>query len=310
MYSKKVDESKKVDNYFSKNLAYLREAEGISMKDFAEKIGTGKSIIGNYEKGTAEPSVTTVQKIVQHFGITFEELMQADLSLPVHKGKGKGQTRVQPNVQGNVQPNIAVPKTSYTIPGTSNSGLSRVNTQVVDTVGLKLVPVVDIKAAAGDGYLNPDEIDQTQVMRLPNTMVKSGYHLCVRVKGPSMAPTYQDGGYLIIRLLERSEWLNMRNEYCYVIVDVEGKTYVKRVKNRFSGEKGGFITCMSDNPDKMSHPNFNLHPEEIQYLWYVEWYLTAKMPNIHDQYYSRVSNLEDKVDLLTEEFRRVQKQLK
>jgi transcriptional regulator with XRE-family HTH domain len=309
MYSKKLDTSKKMDNYLSKNLEFLRKAHDLSYADMAEIIGMGKSIVGNYEKGTAEPNASTIFKVVQHFGISLQDLMETDLSVTKKGVQGNG---VHLSVHPTVHPSVKTSKEKYIKRGTSVSlAEERPIEHIVDTSGLSIVPIVDIKAAAGGaGYINPSALSADDVIRLPATMVKSGHHLCIRIKGPSMAPTFQDGGYLIIRLLDRSEWLNLRSEYCYVIVDNEGKTYFKRVKNRFSGENGGFIVCMSDNPDKMSHPNFNLHPDEIQYIWYVVWYFTAKMPNIHDQYYSRVSNLEDKVDLLAEEIRSLQKQLK
>jgi phage repressor protein C with HTH and peptisase S24 domain len=168
---------------------------------------------------------------------------------------------------------------------------------------------VDVKAAAGPGYINSEHLTADDVIRMPAHLVKSGHHLCIRIKGTSMAPTLQDGGYAIIRLLERSEWLHMPSERIYLVVDNDGKTAIKRVKNRFSGEKG-FIVLSSDSPDKSSHPTYNLHPEEIAFIWYVEWYFTAKMPNVHDQYYNRVSQLQDSVDQLSEEVRSIKKQLK
>ncbi len=299
MYSNKLDISKKMDNYFSKNLAFLREAKDLSMLDLAAIIGMGKSIIGNYEKGTAEPSATTVLKIVQYFGVSLVDLMTKDLSLAVHRKK---LINAQPTAQVNAQPILENTHTSYTKSVTTIE-------HVVDTSGHRLVPVVDIKAAAGDGYINAENLQSTDVLRLPVTMVKSGHHLCIRIKGISMAPTLQDGGFLVIRLLERSEWLNMPNERIYVVVTSEGKTYIKRVKNRFSGEKG-FIVLNSDSPDKSSHPSFNLYHSDIQHIWYVEWYFTAKMPNVHDQYYNRVSSLEDKVDLLAEEMTKMKNKLK
>lgn len=111
-----------------------------------------------------------------------------------------------------------------------------------------------------------------------------------------MAPTLLDSGYLIVRLLERGEWADIRDKQLYVISTVEGVAYVKRIKNRL-GEKG-FIVCMSDNPDKMSYPNFNLSEEDLHSMLYVEWYFTAKMPNIHETYYKKVEDLEDKYDLV------------
>lgn len=108
-----------------------------------------------------------------------------------------------------------------------------------------------------------------------------------------MSPTLQDCGYVIIRLLDRSEWAKMPDERIFVVSDREGKSYLKRIKNRF---KQGFIVLKSDNPDQASFPNFNLQADEINSIWYAEWYFTAKMPNIHDQFYSRLQRLEDKVE--------------
>lgn len=79
----------------------------------------------------------------------------------------------------------------------------------------------------------------------------------------------------------------------------EGKTYLKRVRNRFSN---GFLVLTSDNPDKASYPNFNLQAPEIVSIWYVEWYLSAKLPNIHDQFYSRLERLENSIEDINRKF--------
>lgn len=82
----------------------------------------------------------------------------------------------------------------------------------------------------------------------------------------------------------------MPEEQVYVVTDRDGKAYVKRVKNRLDK---GFIVCMSDNPDKAYYHNFNLQTDEIHTIWHAEWYISAKMPNIHQTYYTKVSQLED-----------------
>lgn len=291
MYSKKLDKSNKVDDYFSKNLAFLRQSKKLSLVDLSREIGTGKSIIGNYEKGTAEPSASTLLKIVQYFGIAFEDLMKKDLEKGVHK---KNAGSVHPSVHPTVHPKSK--EVSF-------------SDHIVDTSGMKLVPLTDIKAAAGQGYLNPETFNENEVMRLPISMVRGGTYLIIGIKGTSMAPTLQDGGKVLIRLLDRGDWATMLNERIYVIVDTDGKTYLKRVKNRLSGEKG-FIVLSSDSPDKVSYPTFNIQADEIQFIWYVEWYFTAKMPNIHDQYYNRLSNLEDTVQEMQAQFLQMKKVLK
>lgn len=279
----------------------VRTSAGLTQEQFAASIGLKRNNYAQMESGNQLPPLEVISKIVRIYNTPYEWLLEG-------KGPSLNLTPAETGKRGKVtgkntgKIGVQEPPEKYvsTLP---------VIEHVVDTSGLRLVPVVDIRAAAGSGYLNTENFDEAQVIRLPATMVKSGQHLCIRVKGPSMAPTFQDGGYLIIRLLDRSEWLNMRNEYCYVVVDHEGKTYIKRIKNRFSGIDGGFIVCTSDNPDKMSHPNFNLHPDEILYLWEVVIYFTHKMPNIHDQYYNRLSRLEDNFDQLNEQLKALQKKV-
>ncbi|MCD8193248.1 MAG: helix-turn-helix transcriptional regulator [Tannerellaceae bacterium] len=170
------------------------------------------------------------------------------------------------------------------------------------------IPVVDIFMAAGSGYLNTDYIEEESFMLMPSSIIKGGRnYLCGKIKGQSMSPTLQDSSYLIIRKLEPYEWSTIRDNYVYVISTREGATFVKRVKNRLSQ---GFLVCMSDNPDKGNYPNFNLEIDELHTVWYCEWYLSPKMPNIHATYYNKLSELEDRMDEMTNDLKRIEKENK
>ncbi len=172
-----------------------------------------------------------------------------------------------------------------------------------DTVS---VPVVDISVAAGKGYENPDYLDKVDTIELPKSMINpDGTYFCIRVKGESMTPTILDSSYVVIRLLDRSEWTNMPDEHVYVVSNKEGHAYIKRVKNRLKGK--GFIVCMSDNPDKFNFPNFNLQLEDIHTVFHVEWLMTARMPNIHTTYYAQIGELQDNVDELKANMNKVLK---
>lgn len=172
------------------------------------------------------------------------------------------------------------------------------------------IPLVDIGAAAGvSGYINPDYLEVVDRIEMPCNMIGRGKnYFCIRVKGESMAPTLLDSGYLVVRLLERGEWGDIRDNQVYVISTVEGHAYVKRVKNRL--REKGFIVCSSDNPDKVSYPNFNLQQDELNTVLYVEWYFTAKIPNIHETYYKKVEILEDRCDVMQVQLEEIQKRLK
>lgn len=160
------------------------------------------------------------------------------------------------------------------------------------------VPIVDISVAAGScGYDNPNYLEIIETIKLPTNMVhNNGTYFCVRVRGESMSPTLLDSSYVILRLLDRCEWCDLKDNYIYAISDREGRSYLKRIKNRL--KEHGFIVCTSDNVDKANYPNFNLMENEINNILYAEWYLSAKMPNLNATYYDKVNHLEDDVDYL------------
>ena len=164
------------------------------------------------------------------------------------------------------------------------------------------IPIVDISVAAGiNGCINSDNLDVIDNINLPASMIKSNArYFCVRTKGESMAPTILDSSYVILRSLEPQEWQDMPERQIYVVSDKEGRSYLKRIKNRLSQ---GFIVCMSDNVDKANYPNFNLQADEINCILHAEWYFSAKMPNINETYYKRISELEDRFDELENAFR-------
>lgn len=160
------------------------------------------------------------------------------------------------------------------------------------------IPLVDISVAAGCcGYDNPDYLEVVDTIKMPSSMVHDGCrYFCVHIKGESMSPTLLDSSYVVVRLLERSEWQDMPDRHVYVVSDRDGRSYIKRVKNRFS--KHGFIVCMSDNIDKVNYPNFNLEEPEINSILHAEWYFSAKMPNLNETYYDKVNQLEDDMDVI------------
>lgn len=239
-------------------------AEGNNSK-FAGIVGTSEANIRNYLAGR-QPKFDFLSAVAQCFDINYDWLLTGRGEMATSSSSG-----------------LTVHKTEK----------SPVLTPAETPVNLLNIPIVDITVAAGNGIYNSDNIEVIDYIQLPRTMIKKGHiYLCTRIKGESMAPTLLDSSYLIIRLLDRSEWSYMPEEQIFVVADRSGKAYVKRIKNRLNK---GFIVCMSDNPDKAFYPNFNLQEDEINTIWYAEWYISAKMPNIHQTYYTKVSQLEDDI---------------
>lgn len=186
--------------------------------------------------------------------------------------------------------------------------VSTISTPVQDD-NFVSIPLVDISVAAGCcGYDNPDYLEVVDTIKMPSSMVHDGCrYFCVHIKGESMSPTLLDSSYVVVRLLERSEWQDMPDRHVYVVSDRDGRSYIKRVKNRFS--KHGFIVCMSDNIDKVNYPNFNLEEQEINSILHAEWYFSAKMPNLNETYYDKVNQLEDDMDVIKRQMAQIVKSI-
>lgn len=158
---------------------------------------------------------------------------------------------------------------------------------------MKIVPIVDISVAAGEGYMNPEHMEVKGHLSIPKNSIGRGFHLIVRNKGISMEPCLPDHSLLVVRLLEKQEWKDMRDEEIYVVTTKDGASYVKTVKNRFSK---GFIVLMSENPDKAAYPNFNLESSEIHNIWHVDCALVFRFRRVYNQYLDRLRSLEDSVE--------------
>lgn len=255
------------------------EMYGGNKAAFSKAIGVAPTSMSNYlsKERSSKPSSDIVEKIIKATGVSAEWFLLGEGS----RMKEKEELKPEPPTQTNSR----------------------------DRGNFKSIPIVDISAAAGVcGHENPDYLDVTDTIDLPYSMVRrNGTYYCIRIRGESMAPTMLDSGYVVVRLLDRGEWEYMQSGLVYVITTREGMSYVKRIKNRL-GERG-FIVCMSDNPDKTRFSNFNLLTQELNNIFYVEWYFTAKMPNIHETYYKKVEDLEIKYEIMNEQMQAMRKKM-
>ncbi len=68
-------------NYFSSNLKYLREKNGMEQIDLAKRLGRkSSSSVSEWEQGKYSPKAGTLSDIATIFGVTLSDLMERDLS--------------------------------------------------------------------------------------------------------------------------------------------------------------------------------------------------------------------------------------
>lgn len=257
-------------NFLSKNLRFLRNKAGYTQDDF-DKIGIKKGTYSNYEIGKTEPKIDTLIDLSKFLGVSLHELLLVDIEFTSDKTDHKHFEK----------PIVASP---LLLEPSTNSIEPMLN-----------IPIIDIEAAAGAGTFNANYLDVLGYLTIPSNTLqkKNAVYYALRSRGDSMYPTIFDKDYLIARHLDKSEFEVLRDEYVYIVVDKDGKSYVKRIKDRLSR---GFVVCMSDNLDKRTYPNFTLEEKEIANLFYVELKLSAHLPNINAGYFDRLKALEDRVD--------------
>ena len=279
----------------------IRKNIGLSQDEFASKIGLTRSNLSQIEIGRNTPSVLLLNDIANIFHIDISTIFEMINS----------EKKLLPELLPKLLPNK---KNVHPIPKKTIYADTNISTLAAEPIvdnnksDIIQIPVVNIEAAAGNGYYNDSYLNTTDLISLPANMVsKSGMNICIKIKGDSMSPTLLDSSYLIINNIHPSEWINIPDGHVCVVSDREGRTYVKRIKNRLNK---GFIVCMSDNVDKANYPNFNLQIDEINTIWHAEWYISAKMPNINENYYSKLIQLEDNFEDLKNDMKEILKQIK
>ncbi len=280
---------------------YLLEQNIVNKKsELAERLDCSPQTITEILGGRQGVKVSLLQKLFDRFDVSYNFIFRGEGEILNHP------TEKEPTPESDCNPSCNPDCNEPTI-FLPNSGKTIGTKKAIADIPLKYdknaisIPMVDISVAAGAGYFNTAYLDEIEYMHMPQYMLKGNrQYLCVRIKGISMVPTLQDGGYLIVSLLDRSEWQTIRDGHIYIVTDREGRAFVKRLKNRLQAH--GFLICNSDNPDKMGFPSFNLSEEEINSVWYAEWYFTPKMPNINDTYYNKIGELEENYNELREDF--------
>lgn len=129
-----------------------------------------------------------------------------------------------------------------------------------------------IPARAGylDGYYKSAFIKKLPVYRMPG--LNNGIFRAFQVKGQSMNLSLHDKSYAVGEWVEN--WVTgIKDDRIYIIIhedwesDREG-VLIKRCINRIV--KYDNLLCKSDNLDKRSYPNINIHPSTIKEVWEVK----------------------------------------
>ncbi len=68
-------------SFFGKNIKKIRGVKGMSQQAFAEVFDLKRATLGAYEEGRSEPKIETIIKIANHFSISIDDLLVAELTV-------------------------------------------------------------------------------------------------------------------------------------------------------------------------------------------------------------------------------------
>lgn len=179
-------------NKLGVTLKKLRESRNLTVKELANKIGSGNGTIGNIERGANKTRTSTLEKISKALDLNKSERDELFAAL---------------------LPDDIGDKIKYS----ELKSAKIIETEIVE------LPVYG-KASAGNGYLNMSNILRTEyITTLPGEELPKGSFI-VEVSGESMYPTLLDGDLAIV---DPNCGDSINNNICVLTND--GETFIKRV---------------------------------------------------------------------------------
>ncbi|MGL4865460.1 MAG: XRE family transcriptional regulator [Cetobacterium sp.] len=191
-----------------------RKEKKISLRHLAYKVGFSHTNIADIEKGIVK-KIDSIKKIMDALEISEDEKKELLLKLDYEKSPESIKKKLDEK--------------------------NSINEEKIAQVQMVKLPVYG-KAAAGNGYINMENIIRTEfLVSIPGEDFPKGAFIA-EVYGESMFPTLLDGDFAIVDP-ECSD-KNMNNQIC--VVTYNGQTFIKRVVIK---EK--YVVLMSDNPDRV-----------------------------------------------------------
>lgn len=230
----------------NENIRVLRKRLALTQDQFAQQLGTKRSLIGAYEEGRAEPKLELLQKMAEVFSISVDELIGKD----------------------------------FTSESASSSAVNykrgkEVLVVTVDNTQKDNIEFVPQKAAAGylNGYADTEYVKELPHFSLP--ILKQGTYRAFEISGDSMLPLLP-GTIVIGEYVE--DLKNLKNGKTYVLVTQREGIVYKRVFNYL--DENGTLFLVSDN---RQYAPFQLHGSEVIEAWIAKAYISVQFPDVTDK---------------------------
>ena len=248
----------------SKQILRLRKEQKMTQGSLASRVGVSTTAISQFESGANRPSLETLTKLSEVLGEDLRELVPNIGRFPIL------------STENNVD-----------IPIIASSLYNR----------LKWNNLPDVAEEAS--YSTPKTAFAYESLSLPPSLLEKGQHIVYPIPDNSMAPTFEEGDFLLCSLVEDpKEWARMGSDtdnleaidaLSVYVVEVWGKQQRRIHCGRFSiNEKKQTLRCY---PDDRSIP-YRIPLADIKWVWKFRWCLTKRAHNTTQELLGRIRKLE------------------
>lgn len=227
----------------NRNLKFLRAKEGLTQREFAERLGLKQATLGAYEEDRATPPLNCLVEVARLFNVSLDNLINRDLSKLPEK----------------------------TWPG-SVSRRKEVLAITVDAHNKENVELVTQKASAGylSGYQDPEFVKDLPKISMP-VLPRNKTYRAFEIQGDSMLPL-QPGSIIFAEYCENINAI--KNGKLYVLVTRQDGIVFKRVFNFADQEEK--LLLVSDN--RLYQP-YGVNAEDILEIWTAKAFFSNQFPN-------------------------------
>lgn len=236
--------------FIGENLKILRKNKKISQEELSKKLNLTRSTYSGYENAAAEPSLDTLIKIADFYGLSADNLLRRDFRELSEEEINRLIKLETLDMQGD---NL------------------RILTISVDNEDEELVELVEEKAKAGyaTGFSDPEYLKVLPTFRLPFLSKNKSYR-AFQISGDSMPPV-SDKSYVIGEYLQN--WNHIRDGKPYIVVTKNDGVVFKVVYNHLMEDRE--LELVSTNP---IYKPYRIKVSEVVEVWKFVNYISQDLP--------------------------------
>ncbi len=227
----------------NRNLRFLRTKEGLTQREFSERLNLKQATLGAYEEGRATPPLPILSDVSRTFKVSLDNLINADLS--------------------------SIPEKTWRLSGRPRKEVLAIT---VDIHNKENVELVTQKASAGylSGFQDPEFVKDLPKISMP-VLPRNRTYRAFEIQGDSMLPV-QPGSIIFAEYVE--DITSIKNGKLYILVTRNDGIVFKRVFN-FAGQENRLL-LVSDN--RLYEP-YGIDVGELLEVWAAKAFFSNHFPD-------------------------------